>query len=212
MTNLNRAIKRYGESPLPLQVLMDVLAEYKRPHDKISEMVKSGQLTMVRKGLYIPGPELDVAPPHPFLTANHLYGPSYISLQSALAFHGMIPERTYGVSSVSMKRSTQYETAAGAFSYTRVPMPYYSFGITSQVLTEKQVVLMASPEKAVCDIIITSSGVNLRSVAQTKAFLFDDLRLDENKVSDLQLAEIASWTEHSPKSKSLQMLVKTLSA
>jgi hypothetical protein len=79
-----------------------------------------------------------------------------------------------------------------------------------QLLSEKESVLIASAEKALCDVIVTTSGVNLRSVTQTKEYLFDDLRLDEDAIYRFRLSEIRSWTRNSPKQKSLQMLIKTL--
>jgi hypothetical protein len=81
-----------------------------------------------------------------------------------------------------------------------------------QLLSEKESVLIASAEKALCDVIVTTSGVNLRSVTQTKEYLFDDLRLDEDAIYRFRLSEIRSWTRNSPKQKSLQMLIKTLEA
>jgi hypothetical protein len=81
-----------------------------------------------------------------------------------------------------------------------------------QLLSEKESVLIASAEKALCDVIVTTSGVNLRSVTQTKEYLFDDLRLDEEAIYRFRLSDIRSWTRNSPKQKSLQMLIKTLEA
>jgi hypothetical protein len=81
-----------------------------------------------------------------------------------------------------------------------------------QLLSEKESVLIASAEKALCDVIVTTSGVNLRSVTQTKEYLFDDLRLDEDAIYRFRLSEIRSWARNSPKQKSLQMLIKTLEA
>ena len=52
------AIQQYAEEPLTRQVLMDLLKYYKRPNDKISEFMKKGELTIVKKGFYIPGPKL----------------------------------------------------------------------------------------------------------------------------------------------------------
>ena len=84
------------------------LDEYNRPNDKISEMLKSGDLTSLRRGLYVPGPELDLPSPDVFLIANHLRGPSYVSLESALSYWGLIPERVFEISSVTLKTSKVY--------------------------------------------------------------------------------------------------------
>ena len=212
MATLDHQIRKFKEIPLSTQLLLSVLKGYKRPYDKISEMIKAGALIPLKRGLYVPGAGLDMKGPHPFLISNHLYGPSYISLESALSYWGLIPERTSTFSAITIRRTTVFNNPIGRFSYTQVPLPYYSFGLMRQLLSEKESVLIASAEKALCDVIVTTSGVNLRSVTQTKEYLFDDLRLDEDAIYRFRLSEIRSWARNSPKQKSLQMLVKTLEA
>ena len=89
-------------------------------------------------------------------------------------------------------------------------LPYYSFGIKQVILTKKQTVLMASPEKALCDKIITTSGVLLRSVKQTSVLLIEDFRIDKQMLRNLDITAISSWLKDAPKENSLMMLVKTL--
>jgi hypothetical protein len=208
--NLRGKIKTYTNAPLSHNVVMDVLATYNRPNDKISEMIKNGELISLRRGLYVPGPELDLPIPDRFVIANHLRGPSYISLETALSYWGLIPERVYEISSVSTKTSKTYETSLGRFSFQFSPTPFYSFGIKSVRLTEFQTALIASPEKALCDKIVLTSGVLLRSVSQTMDFLVEDLRIDEEQLQALDIEAIQSWVEDAPKMTSLQMLVNTL--
>jgi len=68
-------IVTYTEQPLNKQLLLNILKEYKRPYDKIDELVKQQMLVQVKRGLYIAGPKLNITAPEPFLVANHLYGP-----------------------------------------------------------------------------------------------------------------------------------------
>lgn len=203
-------IDHYAGEPLTRQVILSLLRKYKRPNDKINELVKNGLLTTLKKGLYVPGPKLNIQRPEPFLIANHLWGPSYVSLESALSHWGFIPERVYEISSVTIKDTKTYKTDIGRFSYRHIRAPYYSFGIRSVSLTPKQVALIASPEKALCDKIIMTAGVFLRSTKQVQAFLIEDMRLDEDKLRELDLAEMSSWLECAPKVTSLEMLIKTL--
>jgi hypothetical protein len=77
-------------------------------------------------------------------------------------------------------------------------------------LTTNQLVLLASPEKAICDKIVLTPMVNLRSVKQTRAFLLDDLRMDEHLLRTLNLEMISTWLEDAPKKSSLKMLISTL--
>jgi len=204
------AVEQYAEEPLTRQIMMDLLQDYQRPYDKINELVKKGQLTPVKNGLYIPGPNTKTDKPEPFLVANHLRGPSYVSLEAALSFWGLIPERVFEISSVTTKTGKTYSTPLGRFSYFHAPLPYYAFGIKSVALTARQVVLMASPEKALCDKIVMTSGILLRSAKQVQEFLIDDLRIDEEQLQELNVKEIASWIVNAPKKNSLKLLIKML--
>ncbi len=204
------AVHEYAEEPLTRQIMMDLLKDYKRPNDKINELVKKGELTTIKKGLYVTGPKINIAKPEPFLIANHLWGPSYVSLETALSYWGLIPERVFEICSLTTKTSKIYKTSMGTFSYTHAPLPYYSFGIKSVQLTPRQVALIASPEKAICDKIITTSGIFLRSSRQAREYLVDDLRIEEEMLRELDLGAISSWIKDAPKKGSLSMFVKTI--
>ena len=91
-----------------------------------------------------------------------------------------------------------------------MPLPYYSFGIKSVQLVPGQVGLVATPEKALFDKIISTSGLTLRSVAQTRDFLMEDLRLDPEGLEKLNLKEFRSWLADASKKDSLSMLIKNL--
>lgn len=207
-----RKVKEYREAPINHGMVREMLMEYNRPNDKISELIKSGQLTSLRRGLYVPGPETDLPIPDLFLIANHLRGPSYVSMESALSYWGMIPERVYEISSATLKTSKTYPTPLGRFSYQHLASPYYSFGLESIQLAPQQTALIASKEKALCDKIILTSGITLRSIRQTRSFLTDDLRIDEDNLQSLNTSVIQSWVEDAPKRSSLEMLIKTLEA
>ena len=204
------AVLEYAEEPLTRQIIANLLKDYKRPNDKINELVKSGELTTVKKGLYVAGPKINILKPEPFLIANHLWGPSYVSMESALSYWGLIPERVYEISSVTIKTAKTYKTLVGRYSYFHAASSYYPFGMKSVSLTAKQVVLIASPEKALCDKIVMTSGIFLRSPGQTQEFLLNDLRIDEGALRELDLDTISSWISNAPKKASLEMLVKTI--
>ena len=203
-------IKDYANAPITRHLILDLLKDYSRPNDKISELIKAGELISVKKGLYITGPEIDLPRPESFLIANHLRGPSYVSVESALSYWGLIPERAYEISSVTVKTSKKYTTPAGRYTYMQLPLPYYTFGIQSVELAPQQFALIASPEKAICDKIILTSKVNLRSIVQTKAFLLENLRMDADELHKLDQEMIDSWLEDAPKRNSLKMLINTL--
>ena len=203
-------IKEFVDAPLSRYLMLELLKGYKSPNDKISELLKSEMLVSVRRGLYVPGPKIDLPSPEPFLIANHLRGPSYVSVETALSYWGFIPEGTYEISSMTIKTSKKYKTSAGRYNYQKLSIPYYSFGVKSIQLTAKQTVLIASPEKSLCDKIVLTPNVNLRSIKQTREFLVKDLRIDEGMLKTLDKKIIHSWLESAPKKNSLKMLIKTL--
>ena len=203
-------MKKYRDAPVTHSMVRESLVEYNRPNDKISELIKSGELIPLRRGLYIQKSEMDLSLPDSFLIANHLRGPSYVSLESALSHWGLIPEKVFEVSSATLKTSKTYKTPVGRFSYYHLSSPYFSFGITNFRINERQTAMMATKEKAICDKIVLTSGVNLRSMQQTRNFLIEDLRIDETALQALDIASIVSWIPDAPKKSSLKMLVKTL--
>lgn len=203
-------IKEYAEAPISRHLILELLSDYQRPNDKISELLKNKELVSIRRGLYIIGHKMDLPSPEPFLIANHLRGPSYVSLESALSYWNMIPERAYEISSVTIKTSKIYKTPVGRFSYQQLKIPYYSFGIKNIEYSPKQTMLIASPEKALCDKVVLTPKINLRSIKQTQNFLIEDLRMDSEVLNTLDTELMEFWIENTPKKSSLKMLIKTL--
>lgn len=203
-------IKEYAEAPISRHLILELLSDYQSPNDKISELLKSKKLISIKRGLYIPGPKMDLPTPEPFLIANHLRGPSYVSLESALSYWSLIPERTHEISSVTIKTSKKYRTQVGRFSYKQLKTPYYAFGIKSINISQKQTILLASPEKALCDKIVLTPNINLRSIKQTREFLLEDLRMDSEVLNTLNTETMRLWIVCAPKKSSLKMLIKTL--
>lgn len=207
---IEQRFREYGAQPLTHTVVMEALADYAQPHNKIQELERKNILTSVKRGLYVLGPAIDGARPSLFLLANHIYGPSYVSLESALAHWGLIPEQVVSVASMTTGLAKTFRTELGLFRYIKLRLPYYSFGLRMEQIEPQQTVLMASPEKALCDLIIERAGVLLRSIRQTRDFLEEDLRIDSEALRGLNTSAIQSWLPYAPKSSSLQMLVKTL--
>ena len=205
-------LSKYSDQPISSQVLLGLIRGYRRPYDKIMEMVNQGILVQLRRGLYMMSPLVSSITPEPFLIANHLYGPSYISLESALFHRGLIPERVFEISSVTPKISKKFMVQNTVYSFTHLPIAYYPLGIQSLSLTETQTGLIAGPEKALCDKVITTAGINLRSKQQTMAFLVEDLRIEEYQLRELNTIEMISWLPVCPKRKSIQLLIETVSA
>lgn len=204
-------LRQYAAQPLTHQLLLSLLKDYERPNAKIHAYLKNGVLQSIKKGLYIVGPALNTAKrPEPFLLANHILGPSYISLETALSYHGLIPERVYEIASITTKAPRKFKTVMGVFTYTRLPLPYYSFGIQMTELTDDQVAMVASPEKALCDKIVATSGLIMRSKKSAMSYLLENMRMDEDRLKKLNTQEMSTWLPDAIKKESLSMVINAL--
>jgi hypothetical protein len=210
--DVNQVIRSYSKQPLTHQLLMWLLKDYKRPNDKIHSLLNAGVLESIKKGLYVAGSVVGAGKPEPYLLANHILGPSYISLDAALSYYGLIPERVFEITSMTTKASRRFTTPMGLFSYTHLSLPYYSFGIQQVKLSEEQYAMIASPEKALFDKVITTSGLELRSLRSAMVYLIEDLRMDEDGLKELDTEAMSFWLPDAPKKDSLLMIIKTINS
>lgn len=204
------SIQEYAALPIPHHLMKWLLKDYQQPNDKIHNLLKKGILEQVKKGLYIVGPAISKIKPEPFLIANHILGPSYISLESALSYHGLIPERVYTITSVTTKATRKYITPLGTFTYIKLPLPFYSYGIRSMEIAPQQRIMIASPEKAILDKIITTAGVEFRSKVSVLSYMENDFRLDIDSLTKLDLKSMAQWISSAPKKQTLKLLLETI--
>jgi hypothetical protein len=142
--------------------------------------------------------------PDLFTISNHLYGPSYISLESALSFWGLIPERVFGVYAITLQRSKVIKTPVGRFEYRNMSDRYYYLGVNSISLTSKQRVLIANKEKAVIDKIVVTPGVQFRSKEDVIGYFEQDLRVEMEELFEFDFNMIRSWIPKLPKQRSLE--------
>src|SRR5512136_2109085 len=87
------------------QTLTEAMKNLSSPRDKITDMLRQRAIVRIKKGLYVFGNGYRRYPYSKELLANLVYGPSYVSLDYALAYHGLIPERVEALTSVTPNRS-----------------------------------------------------------------------------------------------------------
>lgn len=208
--DFSRLLSTFEGQPITHQMLTSILSQYKRPNDKIKALKDKGIIKSVKRGIYIPGKNANMRVPESGLIANHIYGPSYLSMETSLSHYGLIPERVYAVTSMTTKPSKEFRTSIGLYSYSHLPLPYFAFGIKNVILHEKQQVLMASPEKALADKIVTTSGVILRSMNNAQNYVFENLRMEQSDLKDFNTTEMRSWLSDAPKKESLEILIKMI--
>ncbi|MDD3638396.1 MAG: hypothetical protein RBR84_09875 [Bacteroidales bacterium] len=207
-----RELKQFGVIPIAYDTLVHVFAHYKSPKDKIADLVKDGALIRLKRGLYVVASSISEQKLSKELVANHLYGLSYVSLETALSYYGMIPERVHLTRSITTKRAKQYSTPIGSFDFLTMPESWFSIGLRFEQVGEAYAWLMASPEKAVCDMILASRGVRLQSVKAISEFLTEDLRIDFSAVKPFDKKIISQCLKVGRKKNELMHLLKYLSS
>jgi predicted transcriptional regulator of viral defense system len=193
--NIYELRQQIGREVIDYNTLMSVLGHYSQPRKKISLWLKSGDLISVKKGLYIFGPKASQEPASLEVLANLIYGPSAISLHYALNYYGLIPERVHTVTSITNKRNKQFTTPLGEFTYHYLTSEKYAIGIDLLETANKTHFLIATPEKALCDLIaLEIKNISFYSERDVEHFLFDDVRIDDMELRKLdknQMIEIA---------------------
>ena len=124
---------------------------------QLSRWVKAGRLLQLRRGWYVLPPPFRKIEPHPFLVANRIKPASYVSLQSALAQHGLIPEYVPVVTSVTTGRPELVQTPLGAFQYRHLAPAWFT-GFGRMEMQAGQPSYLARPEKALLDLIYLTPG------------------------------------------------------
>ncbi len=175
--------------------LKDALKSYSHPRKKISSWLHKGELIRIKKGLYIFGESISREPFSLEVLANLIYGPSAISLNYALSYYGMIPEAVHTITSITNKRNKIFETPVGRFSYRYLSHERYTIGIELLTLDNGINFLIASPEKALCDVItLSAKDITFKSQQNLEDFLLRDLRIDEDALKEMNLSLINEIT------------------
>ena len=146
---------------------------------QLSRWIKAGRLIKLARGKYALAPpyrKVDLPLEH---VANRLVYPSYVSMESALAWYDLIPEAVAIVTSVTTARPRVVENAVGTFRYRHIRRGLF-WGFESTALQGQECVI-ASPEKAIIDLFYFWSGVPTAEAIQEMRFQNVD-RLDENRL------------------------------
>ena len=128
MNPIEHIRKLIDQDVFDYQVLMWALSDYQKPRDVVTRLLKKGHVVRIRKGLYIFGELYRRKPIPQELLANLIYGPSLISLDYALSYYGLIPERVFEFTSITTGRSRVIQTPVGRYSYHQVSIPRMAIG------------------------------------------------------------------------------------
>ncbi|MCU0252511.1 MAG: hypothetical protein MUE61_20150 [Vicinamibacterales bacterium] len=167
------------------QVLMNGLADYARPRDRVTRLLRDGAIVRVKKGLYVFGPTYRRGPWSRELIANLISGPSYVSFEYALSFHGLTPEHVETVTSATAGKARTYSTPVGRFLYRPVPARVFWMGVTRTEAAPGRGFLIATREKALADTLMHARRIGTVTHRRIETLLYDDLRCAAEDLASL---------------------------
>ena len=189
-------LNRIPHEEFDYQTLLDAIQGYAQPRMKISRLLDKGTIVRVKKGLYIFGESQRRRPFCRELLANLIYGPSYISLEYALHYHGLTPERAETVTSVTCGRSRTFDTPIGTFSYRMIPPQAFRTGMDQAEMDGGRSFLIAIPEKALADRIVADRGADITTQKELHAYLLANLRIDPAALRGLDPVRLEEIARH----------------
>ena len=144
---------------------------------------KAGEILRLNPGLFVLSPPYRKSEPHPFVLAGILHAPSHISLESALAHHGLIPEAVYQVSSVTLGRSREFSTPLGVFSFRRVPARAPRAGVKAVEVARGAWAFIAEPLRAIADAVYLDKSISWGR--NGLGYLTESLRIEEEDLREI---------------------------
>lgn len=173
-------LETVGDLPLFRTGLL--LAGDRDPADvrrQLTRWMASGKVVQLRRGVYVLAPPWRRVEPHPFLVANELQRPSYVSLESALSHYGLIPEAVPVTTSVTTGRPGTLDTPLGRFQYRHLHSDAF-FGYRRAPVLRDQQARVAVAEKALLDLAyLTAGGHAVEFLESLRLDGLDALRQDE---------------------------------
>ena len=148
----------------------------KRRYGLVNRALKAGELIRIKRGMHMLDKKYRPYPAHPFGLAQALVPGSYVSFETALSFHGWLPERVFSTASVSPGRqSRKYENETfGVFTFHPLSITKGSFlTLVNRYHTDEQTALVAEPARALLDLVC------LRKIEwKSMSWLIEGLRID----------------------------------
>jgi predicted transcriptional regulator of viral defense system len=158
----------------------------------VNKAIKQNELIIIRRGLYVLAERYRQQKISQFFLASRMTPYSYISLESALSYHGWIPEAVKTVMSVcnqAYSRTKQFETSFGEFIFYQLPVNEYAFleDIERIEIDDSSSFLIATPMRALADYVY------LRKIDKMDLrYLIENLRIEEENCMKLKIEDFES--------------------
>ncbi len=206
---MKNVLKSLGNIPISSSMIASLYPNIVNGNNKVERLERSQQIIRLKRGLYLVNPEISGLMVSTELIANHLCMPSYVSMETALRYYGLIPEAVYTVRSMTVRQSKKFSNHYGNFEFRAIAPESFHIGITNGVC-DGAYFMIASPEKALCDLIAESRGVNLRYVKEAEEYLASYLRFDMEALGSFNLNILKEYIKSGKKAKSIQTIIKLI--
>ena len=206
---MNRELREIGIIPVTTSIIESFYPDLKSSEKKVVWLEKNGYIIRLKRGLYVVNPEYTGKRLSNELIANHLYAPSYVSMSTALRYYGLIPEAVYVNQSMTVKHSRSFQTPIGNYDYKYVSREAFAVGVRTERVAD-YAFLIASPEKALCDLIANSSKVNLRYMKDVENYLENDIRMDMDEFYKFDATIFEEYIKVGKKADSIATVLKFL--
>ena len=173
----------------------------------VHRAVKHAEVLRLKPGLFCLAQDYRKSHPHPFVVAAVLHSPSHISLESALSYHGLIPEAVQLVSSVTPRRGRSFKTPLGHFSFQRVPANNSRAGVKTIRIDGNGWAFVATPLRAIADLVYLRKEVQWEP--NELGFLTESMRIEEDDLREIPMYDFEEVLE-SMRSKRTRTYLKRL--
>jgi len=145
----------------------------------LKNWMRKGHLIMLRRGLYVLSEMKNKT--DAMIFATKIYPPSYVSMEMALSFYGIIPEAVFTVTSVTTRKTKEFKTPIGNFSYQKIKKE--SFGGFETKKQDEISFNLALPEKALVDFLYLNRNILTGDREQFLSYRFnEDFKFDAKKL------------------------------
>ena len=193
LCSMNRKLAERGTIPVTTSIIESLYTELKSANKKVTWLEKQGVIIRLKRGLYVINPEYSGKTLSSELIANHLYTPSYISMSQ----------------SMTVKHPRSFQTPVGNYDYKYISRKAFPIGVRS-INKGDYAFLIASPEKALCDLIANSSKVILRYMKDVEIYLEQDIRMDMDEFYNMDATIFEDYINVGKKADSISTLLKFL--
>lgn len=187
---VNRLTERFFVTSAATFAPSDVAVAIPGTQHSLNGLIKraaaEGDIIRIRRGLYCLAPQFRKKPVNTFAVAQQVYGPSYVSLETALSYHGWIMEGVFTCACICLKNGREFRTPSGVFKYTRVPQETLYTGVERCVDAHGNAFLMARPEKALADYVYVHKK-EWEGIGQAAA----DMRIEPETIGSVTRDDLA---------------------